>query len=134
MTKKLIWRLGKLPTVQELLDLINAKLITQDEAKEILFNESDIDERDKKSLEDEIKFLRQLVEKLSNNSSRIIENIRYIEKPYYSSPWWKYYDTWCGTLTVPNATITGGASSNTASSYNAGTNQVNCSFSNIKTF
>ena len=58
MTKheELVWRLGKLPTVEEITTLIDKKIITQEEARQILFNKKDVDERDKKSLEDEIKF------------------------------------------------------------------------------
>jgi len=101
---------------------MNSKLITQEEAKEILFNESDVDERDKKSLEDEIKFLRELVEKLSNsNNSTIIEKIKYIEKPYYQTPWYKQYDVWCGGSINDNKFLC----SETAQ---------NCNFNNIKTF
>ena len=106
MTKKLVWRLGKLPTVDELLRLVNDKLITQEEAKEILFKESDIDERDKESLEGEIKFLKQLVEKLSdNNRNVIIEKIKYIEKPYYSFEWYNPYKDWIYCTTSSSGTI-----------------------------
>ncbi len=52
--------MGKLPTVEELLHLVNAKLITQDEAKEILFKSETEEDRDKEGLEAEIKFLRDL--------------------------------------------------------------------------
>ena len=44
MTMNLKWRLGKLPTVEELLQLINNKLITQEEAKTMLFSsEKEVD-------------------------------------------------------------------------------------------
>lgn len=59
MTKheELVWRLGKLPTVEEITTLIDKKIITQEEAREILFNTRTVEERDKVSLEAEIKFL-----------------------------------------------------------------------------
>ena len=86
MTKKLVWRLSQKPTVLELTELLKGGIITKEEAKEVLFNQEDEVDRDKKSLESEIKFLRELVEKLSKNqTSTIIETIRYIEKPYYQS-------------------------------------------------
>ena len=49
MTKKeeLVWRLGKLPTVEEITTLIANKIITQDEAREILFNKKIEEEREK---------------------------------------------------------------------------------------
>ena len=82
MTKKLIWRLGNLPTVAELQLLVNDKIITKEEQREILFKTEDAEDRDKKSLESEVKFLRELVEKLSNSKAiTIIDTIRYIEKP-----------------------------------------------------
>ena len=100
MTKKLVWRLSKLPTVDELRGLVQDKIMTKEEAQEILFNQEEQVDRDKKSLESEIKFLRELVEKLSNkNNSTIVETIRYIEKPYYTHDWFKPYATWTGSIT-----------------------------------
>jgi hypothetical protein len=42
MTNKLVWRLSKLPTPSELTELVKEKIITQEEAKEILFSENDV--------------------------------------------------------------------------------------------
>lgn len=116
MTKKtnLKWRLGKLPSVDEVLSLMDKNLITKEEAKEILFNSETQVERDKESLESEIKFLRELVEKLSKGRTEIIEKIRYIEKPYYYNPWWRQYDVWCGGSTL---TTTGGVGTTDGSTY-----------------
>jgi len=112
MTKKLVWRLGKLPSPDELVNLINAKIITQEEAREILFNVETEEDRDKKSLESEIKFLRELVEKLSEGRTQIITTIREIERPYYRQPWYQPYTTWCAnagnTLTLKGADISDG--------------------------
>lgn len=119
------WRLGKLPTVEELLRLIENKLITQEEAKTMLFSSEK--EVDVKSLEDEIKFLRGLVEQLSkNNSSRIVEVIREVEKPWRQYPWYNPYVVWC-TNTVGRA----------ATAFNTNTSgsiELNKAFSSIKTF
>ena len=100
MTKKLKWRLGKLPSVDEVLSLMDKNLITKDEAKNILFNSETEEDVDKESLKSEIKFLRELVEKLSKGRTEIIEKIRYIEKPYYHYPWWSGYSVWCGNSTI----------------------------------
>ena len=79
MTTKLKWRLSSLPTPDEVRALVIDEVITKDEAREILFSSETEQERDKKSLEAEIKFLRELVEKLSNQqSTKIIETIKYI--------------------------------------------------------
>jgi len=134
MTKKLIWRLGNLPTVAELQLLVNDKIITKEEQREILFKTEDAEDRDKKSLESEVKFLRELVEKLSNSkATTIIDTIRYIEKPYYRQPWYHYYDVWCGG----NTTQIMDGSVALCNATQSGLNSVTCnnsSFSNIKTF
>lgn len=96
MTKKLIWRLREQPTAQSLQGLVDKSILTKDEAREILFSTETEEDRDKKSLESEIKFLRELVEKLSKSRSEIIETIRVVEKPVYREyPYWKYYNAWC---------------------------------------
>jgi len=101
---KLTWRLSKLPTIQELLDLVKDKVITQEEAKEVLFNKTDelVGSQDvglkeeNESLKSEIKFLRELVNKLSNRN-QIITTIKEIEKPYQPWPWYDPYIKWCNT-------------------------------------
>ena len=120
---QLVWRLSKLPTVEDIDTLIDKKIITQEEAREILFSSQE--ERDAKSLEDEIKFLRELVDKLSQRS-QIIETIKTIEieKPTYpSNPWYKPYEVWCG-----NTTHVGGDGNYPLST------GTNCDFNSIKTF
>jgi hypothetical protein len=72
---KLVWRLGERPTSEELRNLISDEIISKEEARKILFNEETQEDRDKKSLEEEIKFLRKLVEKLSNSRQTIKEVI-----------------------------------------------------------
>src|SRR3990167_8079487 len=95
MTKKIVWRLKEQPTPGSLGELVKEGLLTKDEAREILFNSETEDERDKKSLESEIKFLRELVEKLSNNNnSKIVEIIREVEIPWRKYDWYKPYVIW----------------------------------------
>ena len=95
MTKKLIWRLSSLPSVVELRELVKDKIITQEEAREILFSSENQEDRDKKSLESEIKFLRELVETLSKNKGQIITTIKEIETPWRDYPWYSPYGFWC---------------------------------------
>jgi len=100
MTKitKLIWRLKEQPTTESLRELVKDKILTNEEAREILFSSEDIEDRDKKSLESEIKFLRELVEKLAGkNNSRIIETIREIQPIYRTYTWSQPYTIWCDT-------------------------------------
>lgn len=104
---KIVWRLANRPTSEDVVKLLASGIIDKDEAKEILFNFEEDGERDKKSLESEIKFLRELVERLSKGSTnQIIETIRYVEKPYIQYPWYQPYVTWCssiGGLTAGNS-------------------------------
>ncbi len=99
MTKKLKWRLGKLPTSDEVLELVKASLITKEEAREILFSEVNEQEQSIDDLKSEIKFLRELTQKLSSKS-QIVETIRYIEKPYQQWGWYQPYQIWCSSGTV----------------------------------
>ena len=107
MTKKLTWRLGKLPSTEELRELVKDKLITNEEARGILFKLEEETERDKESLEEEIKFLRELVDKLSNKT-QIVEVIKEIRTPYYNYGWWNPYQTYCGGATSGITYATGG--------------------------
>jgi len=107
MTKTIKWRLGKLPDPLELQGLVRDEIITKEEAREILFSTEELEDR--KALEAEIKFLRQLVDKLANNS-KIVETIRYIEKPYYKWNWYQPYATWCSSIPASSYTVTSGSS------------------------
>ena len=117
MTKKnLKWRLSKLPTPDEVRELVKDKILTNEEAREILFSEEIENEKSSEDLKQEIKFLKELVEKLSNNNrSQIIETIRYIEKPYNNYQWIQPYVSWC------SSNCTSGASGNSSLA-----NAVNC--------
>lgn len=140
MTKKLKWRLSSLPTPDELRELVKDKLITNEEAREIMFSLEDEKERDKKSLESEIKFLRELVEKLSKGRTSIVETIRYVEKPYYQYDWYKPYAVWCGSVsayttgTQDLTTTSGTATYTTALNNQLSTGNSSAGFSAIKSF
>jgi hypothetical protein len=159
MTKKLVWRLSKLPTVDEIHQLTTGAdpVLTKEEAREILFSNEEVEERDKKSLEEEIKFLRALVESITkNNTKTIVETIKYIEKPYYNYGWFQPYTVWCsgttsygtagtmtsiGSSTTTNLSGTSGnvnafyTSAGTSNSLATGNNLATGSnFSKIKTF
>jgi phosphoserine phosphatase len=131
MTKKLTWRLSKLPTPDELRELVKDKIVTQEEAREILFNNEEIEDRDKKSLESEIKFLRELVEKLSKDRSQIVEIIREVKVPYYQWNWYKPYEVWCSSGGTAYQGIQ--CATNTTGTLQSGTS-ANCAFNSIQTF
>lgn len=130
MTKKLVWRLSKLPSADELRELVKDKIITQEEAREVLFKLEEDENRDKESLKDEIKFLRELVDKLSSKK-QVIETIKTVEIPYYrEKPWYQPYAIWCAASN-PGYTLTSAtASSGTVALCNAS----NSSLSDINNF
>lgn len=85
MTKKevLKWRLGNLPTVEELRELVKDKIITNEEARDILFNKESEEEADVKALKKQIDFLEGLVKELSKQQHFTTIPLyieRYIEK------------------------------------------------------
>jgi hypothetical protein len=144
MTTKLVWRLKERPTPKEIIDLLEAKILKEDEAREILFSSETEEDRDKKSLESEVKFLRDLVEKLSNGQrTTIIETIKEVHVPYQKYPWYRPYEVWCSSggnnimLTAGNLDVqTSGLASMQNSSLSAGTglNTSAMNFADIKTF
>ena len=126
MTKKIIWRLKEQPTSEILRELVKDNILTKDEAREILFNLQEESERDNESFKQEIKFLRELVEKLSERQ-KVVTTIREIEVPIYRQyPWWKPYEIWCG-----GTTWTYNASNDSSGMMGSITSQ---NFSDIKTF
>lgn len=105
MKTKIIWRLKDRPTPTELKELVQVGILSKEEVREIMISSETEDDRDKKSLESEIKFLRDLVDKLSDsNRTRIIETIKEVQVPYQKYPWHDSYKYYCGGLTAQQAT------------------------------
>lgn len=111
MTKKLIWRLSRLPEPSELQGLVKDKIITQEEAREILFKQEDDKSPKLDELKSEIEFLRKLVEKLSENKPTVLREYIYTY-PIQQYHWYQPYYTWCsaGQTSVTNAVNTAGLS------------------------
>lgn len=128
MTTKLSWRLSKLPTPSELTELVNAKVITQEEAKDILL--SPVEERDSESLKEEIKFLRSLIDELSVNRSVIVETIREVAKPWQPWPWYGPYQVWCSSST----NYTNGSTLHNTSKLSDSSVTLSNNLSSVKTF
>lgn len=129
MKNKIVWRLKEAPTPENLRQLVQDGILSKEEAREILFSSETEDERDKKSLESEITFLRELVEKLAKRSDTIT-TIKTIEVPYRKWDWYRPYITWCDNP-VFSAASTNAYLGNTdggATTYNTS------NFSSIKTF
>ena len=136
--QKLVWRLGKLPSTEELRELVKDKIITQEEAREILFSLDDETDRDTDSFMAEVTFLRKLVEKLSNDRAQLVTTIREVETPYKRYPWYGPYYAWCGTTDLTYATsgtVTLGVTDATTNGTTMmGTTNTSTNFSDITTF
>lgn len=148
------WRLSRLPEPTEVLELVKGGLLTKDEGREIIVSLETEEDRSKKSLQDEIKFLRELVAKMSTNRSVIIETIREVQKPYKQYDWYQPYMYYANAQNTAGniytsttglaGTLAGGNSLNTLSlggtSASASLQQANSasaqepSFTDIKTF
>lgn len=97
---KIKWRLSKLPTPSELVELVNSKLLTEEEAKEILFDTQTEEDVDKDTLKAEIKFLRQVVEDLSKSKAETVKVIEKHINHYKDWTWYQPYWTYCTSGTV----------------------------------
>lgn len=102
--KKLVWRLATRPTTDEVIKLLDAKILTKDEAREILVEEKDdkkLSSDTEKDLKDELALLRKLVFKLADMN--IVGVYPYILKEIQvlpSSPWVQPWVTYCCSANV----------------------------------
>lgn len=110
MTTNLKWRLSKLPSVDELRELVKDKIITQEEAREILFSFGIREDQDSQNLKEEIKFLRSVVESLSQKKvEKIVEVIKEVYSPWKEHSWYGPYSTWTrlnGTEGITTSAVT----------------------------
>lgn len=60
------WRLPQLPTGNEIASLVEQKVISTDEARQILFKKEDKDSDRIKALEEQVEFLKDLIQAQSN--------------------------------------------------------------------
>jgi hypothetical protein len=128
---KLVWRLKEQPTADSLAQLVSVGIISKEDAKEILCSSETEEDRDKESLKAEIKFLREIVEKLSDNKGQIVATIREVETPYWKKyDWYNPYIHWCGgTLTLTSGDATYYSIDSTSTTLTTSSN-----FSDINTF
>lgn len=99
MTKKeernLTWKLSELPTAGELAELVDAEVMTKEEARDMMFGSPESDKDKIKALEDQVALLLELVKSLSNKSPQII-NVPYTYAR--TGPYWEKY--WMNTNKV----------------------------------
>ncbi len=95
MTKKdLVWRLKELPTAEGIASLVEMEVITKEEGRQLLLTETQVDEGAKiQALEEEVKFLRKLVDTLASktNNYPVIWNTYKEYTPHYER-WYKRYE------------------------------------------
>lgn len=114
--KKKIWRLSTPPTVDEITKLLEASVITKEEAKDMLLREEeDIPKDPLKEVKDELKLLRDLVMKIAAEPKFapitypiIVERVIREPVPYYPRPWTTPWITWCSSTSHNNPEITSG--------------------------
>lgn len=94
MTKKneknLSWKLKDLPTASELKDLVDADIISAEEAREMAFGSAESDKEVIKTLQEQIKFLQDMVKELSKNRTVYLPTITreiHVQKPYFEKYW-----------------------------------------------
>lgn len=123
MTTKTKWRLAKLPTPDELRGLVADKIITNEEAREILISQQDDEDRDVESLKSEIQFLRSLVKQLSS-VNQIVTVVKESAPSYQKYPWYGPYYSWCSTVDTSGVNNQLISSVSTAVPLTSGTNSV----------
>jgi hypothetical protein len=105
MTKNLKWRLKTPPTAEAVRDLVDAGVLSKDEAREILFTTEDETVEDTTALKSEINFLRELVEKLSSKTNYYPQVWTTIDtRPFRSYPWYSMYSAAASGTTFSTAT------------------------------
>lgn len=114
----LVWRLPSKLTLDDIQKMIELKIISPEEAKELTFNSSDDNEK-VKALEEQVKFLKELVDKLSTQSPQVIW--RYVETYRPSYPVWSTSNLLGNAYTVLCSTASG-------STLTTGSNSVNATY------
>ena len=81
------WRLKELPDAVDVAELVDKKVITPEEARELLFNDSkEVDKDEKvKALKEQIEFLEKIVDALSHNRTQTITY-----NPVYPTRYWSF--------------------------------------------
>jgi len=100
---KLSWRLKEQPTTEKLRELVKDEIISKEEARNILFNKED-DRVKTEALQEEIKFLRELVDTLASKANDRTTIVHKYEDwtPHYHY-WYKRYEPIFATYTSSNA-------------------------------
>lgn len=87
--KNLTWKLKELPTASELANMVDSKIISPEEARDMAFGSPESDKDRIKALEEQITLLQELIENLSRRQDvRYVPYERVITVPRRN---WEYY-------------------------------------------
>ena len=128
--KKIVWRLKDLPTGDEVAELVKVGVLTKDEAREILLVDDTSDPQKIKELEEEVKFLRKLADKLAGQGNHWTTIVR--EIGLYTPKYPTWYANYSNLQAPTYTTTTTGTTGSTASySLNAGGNVIDISHPDV---
>lgn len=122
MKKTLNWRLKDLPDAVDVAELVDKKVITPEEARQLLFNEGKDEGKKVKELEEEVRFLRDLCDKLAAKSggwTTVVHEYRNY-KPLY--PTW--YGAYGGVINAVGDTTTSTGIDLRSSTYTVGASSL----------
>lgn len=100
--KTLKWRLSERPTVENVSQLLSNGILTKEEARQIILEESAIKQSDIEDIKSEIKVLRDLI--LSQPNPQYVQIIRQYQTPNHG--WGNPYYVYCSTNSGTNTTGT----------------------------
>jgi len=78
------WRLSQAPTYEQVMDLLDAEVITSDEAKQILFSEVNSADQTK-ALDEQVTFLKDIIDRLSKQPPQQVWT--YVNAYQPRNPW-----------------------------------------------
>lgn len=120
------WRLSEKPSTENLKQLVEAGILTKEEAKEIILSEDkavSVPESELKDIKDELALVRELITKLNRPTQVVREYIELYPTP---RPWVQPYIYWCSTDcdTMITASGSGGVTNATYAIGSTGTNTI----------
>lgn len=107
--KKLVWKLKELPTAEAIADLVDTKVITPEEARDILFKEEAKQSDEVEALKEMVKTLQEMVHDLLSrqNNITLVPYTKVVEVPIKTTPYWDRYWTCTGTTTSSSGNTDG---------------------------
>lgn len=116
MTKKndLKWRLKDLPDAVDVAELVDKKVITPEEARDLLFSDGKNNTKEElEALKEQIKFQQDTINKLIDKLNSTSTHWNYIQtyEPKYPTRYWLNTTVTCGNMSVSDSNVTYSANS-----------------------